>query len=291
MEESDNKKKKKHTVFGVIRLIVLVVSIGVFCFAAWQLYTIFHGYAAAGNEYDDLKTEFTSPNSSADVSASSQSTASSSSAETSEPTDTEETLIEDAEPPLAVDWNDLKSVNPEVVGWLYVDAEKIISYPICRGTDNSYYLHHTFRGESLFAGAIFMDCQNSGDFTNPNTIIYGHNMKNQSMFGMLKFLKEQARYDTDPYFWILTPNGNYRYHIYAAFDTPVESETYTLFSGNGPEFLTWEKKMQSQSKVSNSIPLSENDKTVTLSTCTSDSSTRCVVLGKCVSSARPAKAS
>ncbi|HUM83248.1 MAG TPA: class B sortase [Lachnospiraceae bacterium] len=291
--------KEKHRSFGsVIRIIVLIVALGVFCYAGWQLYLIYHGYAAAGSEYDNLKNEFTTPNSGADTSSdeASDSSPDGSAAASSEGGDSssaDETVswpaIEDAEPPVDVDWNDLKSINPDIVGWLYIDAEDNISYPICKGTDNSYYLHHTFRKEALFAGSIFMDYNNSGEFTDPNTVIYGHNMKNGSMFGMLKFIKGQKKYDSDPYFWILTPKGNYRYHIYAAFDTAVDSDTYTLFSANGPEFLAWEQKMQGKSEVANSVPLTADDKTVTLSTCTSDSSTRCVILGKCVSTAKPVK--
>ena len=84
--------------------------------------------------------------------------------------------------------------------------------------------------------------------------------------------------------------GNYRYHIYAAFQTAVDSEVYNIFTARGKEFLEWEKRLQAASEVSNSVPLTENDFTVTLSTCTSDSSVRCVVIGKCVSSTKPVKA-
>ena len=115
-------------------------------------------------------------------------------------------------------------------------------------------------------------------------------MKSGSMFGMLKYLRDQGKYDSGPYFWILTPQGNYRYHIYAAFQTAVDSEVYNIFTARGKEFLEWEKRLQAASEVSNSVPLTENDFTVTLSTCTSDSSVRCVVIGKCVSSAKPVKA-
>ena len=188
-----------------------------------------------------------------------------------------------------VDWDELKSVNSDIVGWIYVEAQSGISYPICQTTDNEYYLHRTFRKEPIFAGAIFEEFCNSPEFSDPNTIVYGHNMKSGSMFGMLKRLKEQSRYDEAPYFWILTPKGNYRYHIYAAFDTPVNSDVYMLFSKQGKEFMEWEQKMQNASEVSNSVPLAEDDFTVTLSTCTSDESIRCVVLGKLVSTARPSK--
>ena len=196
-------------------------------------------------------------------------------------------LVEDAEPPLTVNFKQLQAINPDIVGWLYVDTQNNISYPILRGEDNEMYLHQTFRKQYLFAGSIFEDYHNNTDFADPNTVIYGHNMKDGSMFGTLKNMNDQEKYDANPYFWILTPEGNYRYHIFAIFTTGADSDTYTLYYQNGPEFLKWEEKMQSQSNVKNEVPLAKSDKAVILSTCTSDSSVRCVVIGKCVSSDRP----
>ena len=278
---STKKNKRSHS-GGVIRTIIMVVALIVFCYSVYQLYKIFHVYHAAGKEYDELAADYTDPDASALPSG-----GSGDGQADGEVIAAEEEFVEDAEPPFAVDFESLKAINPDVIGWLYVDALPNINYPICRGEDNEFYLHHTFRKEYLFAGSIFMDSVNTPDFSDPNTIVYGHNMRNQSMFGLLKYLKDQEKYDSAPYFWILTPKGNYRYHIYAAFDTPYDGDTYTLFSAGGPELLKWEEEMKSRSAVTCDIPLSENDHTVVLSTCTSNSSVRCVVLGKCVSSLRP----
>ena len=269
---------------GIVRILVLIAAFAGLIYSGYQLYTIFHGYAAADSEYEDLQDKYTRP-----TEKKADPTPSPEPAKEEKKSEGATRLIEDAEPPLEVDWEELKAVNPDIVGWIYVDAESNISYPICRTVDNDYYLHRTFRKESLFAGAIFEDFCNSPDFSDPNTIIYGHNMKSGSMFGMLKGLKNQSTYDEDPYFWILTPGGNYRYHIYAAFDTPVDSDVYILYSKQGREFLEWEKKMQSLSEVSNSVALSEDDYSVILSTCTGNDSVRCVVIGKIVSTERPSK--
>lgn len=271
---------------GIIRGILFVAALCVFLYSAYQLYIIYHGYAAADAEYDGLAEEFTKPKPEKEPDVTPVPTA------TPVPVKTEtgeEDIIEDAEPPVEVDWENLKAINSDIVGWLYIDAQNNINYPICHTTDNEYYLHKTFRKEYLYAGSIFEECLNSGDFTDPNTIIYGHNMKSGSMFGMLKYLRDQIKYDSAPYFWILTPQGNYRYHIYAVFETAVDSEVYDLFNERGKEFLEWERRLQAASEVANSVPLTEKDFTVTLSTCTSDSSVRCVVIGKCVSSVKPTK--
>ena len=285
------KKRKKNRAAEIIRLLVMAAALIVLLYSAWRLYDIWHGYRAAGEEYKQLADEFTKPGGGTPSAApqpgeSSADGPGESAAESGENAE-EPRLIEDAVPPLTVDWEALRAVNSDIIGWIYVDAQPSISYPVCRGTDNDYYLHRTFRREELFAGAIFMDYLNSPDFSDPNTIIYGHNMKNGSMFGLLKYLRQQETYDEAPYFWILTPEGNYRYHIYAAMSTPVDSEVYTLFGSRGEEFLAWEKRMQAASDVKNNVELAENDFTVTLSTCTSDSSRRCVVLGKMVSTEHP----
>ncbi|MDO5701919.1 MAG: class B sortase [Lachnospiraceae bacterium] len=299
-----------------IRWVILIAALAVFCYSGFRLFGILNGYREAKNEYASLADSYTTPKYQPEKEDKTEkkktdSAAASSSAENAadgnEPRamefvkepfningpagdgDKEQMLIENAEVPLEVDWKRLIEANPEIAGWIYVDGVPGINYPVLKGEDNEYYLHHTFGGQYLFAGSIFEDYHNRSDFSDPNTIVYGHNMKDGSMFGKLKNLRDQAAYDADPYFWILTPSGNYRYHIFSVFTTRVDSDTYTLYSQNGPEFLKWEEKMKEQSEVKNDVPLSAHDKTVVLSTCTSDSSMRCVVVGKCVSSARPEK--
>ena len=97
-------------------------------------------------------------------------------------------------------------------------------------------------------------------------------MKNGSMFGMLKkYRADETLYNTSKYFWILTPEKNYRYEIIAAYTTSVNSETYTLFKGPGSEFLEYEKKMFQNSEIQTDASAEDadvKDKIVTLSTCT-----------------------
>ena len=266
--------------------IILIIAIAVFCYAGFQLYKIFHTYKASNDEYDKIASSYTMPYE-----------GSSSNGSTDNSTDSSEKGIkaeasgeeyEDADPPLSVDWEALKSINPDITGWIYIDALSSISYPVCKGTDNEYYLHKTFEKQDLFSGAIFEDYSNASDFSDPNTIIYGHNMKNQSMFGKLKFLKEQETFDKSHYMWILTPEGNYRYRIFAVFDTDYDSDVYTQFNGRGSIFPEWAEKMKGLSEVNaGDMTFNENDFVVTLSTCTSNDNVRCVVLAKCVSSDRP----
>lgn len=91
---------------------------------------------------------------------------------------------------LQVDFESLQSINPEVIAWIQIPALDI-SYPVAKGTDNAYYLHHMINGETNKSGSIFMDYHNQEDFTDRNTIIYGHNMRDGSMFGPWKNIRIQ----------------------------------------------------------------------------------------------------
>ena len=246
---------------------------------------------AEGQETESGKktTGFTE---SKELSESTESKELSESTESKEPTEptepiVEEDLTEDAEPPLVIDWEEQRRINPDIIGWLYVDGMSHISYPILYSGDNEYYLHRNYLREEVFAGSVFMESLNTPDFADPNTILYGHNMADGSMFGSLKFMDTQEAYDAHPHFWILTPRGDYRYRIFSMFFTEVDSDVYLIYTWHGPEFRDWEKRWLEKSDVYTGVPLTRQDRTVVLSTCTSDSTRRFVVFGKCVSSRKP----
>ena len=298
-EERSGERKKKRRAGSVLRLVILFAALGVFLFSAWKLYTIFHTYHLAENEYSGLQEEFVTEaaqESEEDeeavrekLNAQIEAAVAEKGQDDPEVTETAEDLKldllpEEGEPivvpPLDIDFAELQEINPDVIGWLYVEAIPSINYPILQGEDNEYYLHRTFRKEALFPGSIFVECQNSPDFTDPHTIVYGHNMRNGSMFGMLKTMRTQEVYDKSPYFWVFTPEASMRYKIFSTFETSATGDVYVLFSRTGEEFLEWETQWQEASRIKNGVPLKEHDRVVTLSTCTSNSERRCVVMGK-----------
>ena len=258
-KQPEQKKKKKSDVLLTIALIVAIV---VFCYAAFNLYHIYTEYKKGTDEYNQIEEM----------------------AVTERDADSAEVAGPNAQlkPPIEVDFDKLKSVNEDVVGWIYVDALPDISYPIVKGKDNQTYLHQTYEKNYNFAGTIFVDYENSGDFSDCNTLVYGHNMKNGSMFGHLKKFREDDRlYKQDKYFWILTPERNYRYEIISAYTTGVNSDTYTLFKGPGEEFEKYLETIKGYSEIqTDDTDLTIKDKIVTLSTCTGNESTRFVVQGK-----------
>ena len=258
-KQPEQKKKKKS---DVLLTIALIAAIAVFCYAAFNLYHIYTEYRKGTDEYNQIE-EMAVTERDAD------------SAEVAGPS-------AQIKPPIEVDFDKLKSVNEDVVGWIYVDALPDISYPIVKGKDNQTYLHQTYEKNYNFAGTIFVDYENSGDFSDCNTLVYGHNMKNGSMFGHLKKFREDDKlYKQDKYFWILTPERNYRYEIIAAYTTGVNSDTYTLFKGPGEEFEKYLETIKGYSEIkTDDTDLTIKDRIVTLSTCTGNESTRFVVQGK-----------
>lgn len=121
-------------------------------------------------------------------------------------------LPADAPQPSVPDWSGLQEESGDIAGWIELPAVGI-SYPVLQGEDNEFYLHHDIHGEYLFAGSIFLDSESSPFFRNLNTVIYGHNMRDGSMFARLKEYADSAVWEECPYFWIYTPEASILYRI------------------------------------------------------------------------------
>lgn len=131
---------------------------------------------------------------------------------------------------MAVDFEELSAINSDVVAWIYIPAVDI-SYPVVKGSDNEEYLHKSFDGKKNSAGAVFMNYANSEDFSDENTFVFAHNMKNGSMFGSLKsFVWDTETVNSNPYIWIFTPNATYQYEIFSAYNTDKNSDMYQISS-------------------------------------------------------------
>ncbi|MBQ0000882.1 MAG: class B sortase [Clostridiales bacterium] len=268
------KNKKKRTFADVLLTLILVAAIGVFCFAGVKLGKIYLEYKAGSDEYSDLADLAVTTNDTED-----------SGAKERDIVDMEAAPDPNApvKAPIKVDFDALRAVNEDVIGWIYVEAlADTINYPVVHGKDNDEYLHMTYHRNYNFAGTIFIDCANNTDFNDCNTLVYGHNMKNGSMFGLLKrFVSTEKTYEDSKYFWILTPTKNYRYEIIAAYTTGVTSDTYTLFDNPGEKFEDYLRKISTRSEIKTTPgDLTIDDRIVTLSTCTGNYATRFVVQGK-----------
>ncbi|MDO5574265.1 MAG: class B sortase, partial [bacterium] len=124
-------------------------------------------------------------------------------------------------PALNPDFCELAKINSDLVAWLYIEVIDL-SYPVVQGEDNEYYLTHTFEDQKNASGCIFMDSEQDPNLSDYNTFIYGHNMKDGSMFGSLKKLLYMDDFTQKaPYFYLYTKEGIYQYRIYSCYqDTP-----------------------------------------------------------------------
>jgi len=176
-----------------------------------------------------------------------------------------------------MDFTALREVNSDVLGWITIPST-VISYPLLQGTDNQYYLKHTWKKWSSAVGAIFLDCQNSRDMSDFNTVVYGHRMNNGSMFASLKYYKKQSYWSAHPYVYITNDYGSHRYEIFAAYEVSTAGKTYQIgFSGDETKQAFLDYCME-QSVIDTGITPTVYDKILTLSTCTGNGhSTRWVV--------------
>lgn len=134
----------------------------------------------------------------------------------------EQYVKEEAEPELAelpIDFAGLQEVNPEIYAWIEVPDTKI-NYPILQheGEDQSYYLTRDLNGQSNQAGSIYTEDYNNKDFKDPHTILYGHNMKNGSMFHNVRYFAEKEFFEEHKDLYIYMPGKILRYEIIACYE-------------------------------------------------------------------------
>lgn len=167
--------------------------------------------------------------------------------------------------PLAVDFDALRMQFPDAVAWLYC-PDTVISYPVMHADDNETYLYALPDGTSNRAGSLFLECQNRADFSDGNSVIYGHNMKNGTMFGTLTKYAQQSYYDAHPYLFLFTPDASYRIELIAGFVTDVDSPVYTL--ANVPEQCAELLRIvAAQSDFVSDVLPANDERLITLSTC------------------------
>ena len=254
-------------------VILCGVFLGVFIFAGYQLYNTFYGYHAATQEYENLNQQFVST----------QVTPEATPEATPEPTEeVVEATPEVVAGPISVDFNSLLAQNSQVVGWIY-SPNTVISYPVLKGGDNDYYLHHTLTGAENASGSIFMDAVCEPDLSGDNTILYGHHMNNGSMFASLANYKQTGYLEEHPTLYYYTPTQNYMLQVFACFVTGGDSDVYAFNFATRQEYQEFINRMYSRSNFDTGVEVTSSDHIMTLSTCSYEyDDARYVVLCKIV---------
>lgn len=181
---------------------------------------------------------------------------------------------EDQEPVsvvLSPDWNALQSTNPDIVGWIYI-PDTVINYPIVQGSDNDYYLDHSSMNNTNTIGSIFLDAAASADFTDLNTIVYGHSVtQSNAMFTQLALFEDQSFFESHRYIYILTLSQNYRCEIMALTKTKSDSFLYQIGFAPNHYWTDYLDQMMAEAMYTHDVgEISENDRVVMLSTCDLD---------------------
>lgn len=164
-----------------------------------------------------------------------------------------------------VDFAALGRINPEVVGWLYA-PDTVISYPVVQGPDNTYYLDHLFDGTRNSAGCLFLDSGCQG-LTGKNSVIYGHHMKNGTLFASLECYQDQDYYDAHPYIYLITPERTLTIEIFSAYVTGKEGEAWQMTFSSQEEYGMWQERIRERSCFECDIIPQVTEAVVTLSTC------------------------
>lgn len=167
---------------------------------------------------------------------------------------------------LKVDFDKLRKINPDIVGWIRYKGTPI-DYPVVQGRDNNKYLHTRFDGSYSECGTLFVDAVTDAPFEQFNTIIYGHHMQDGSMFGSLKKLRDPEFCRKHPKMELATPEGNYNLEILAFLNQPSDSRVFINNVSGEEDKAEYSDWIKSRAVYTTDTDISAADRLVILSTC------------------------
>ncbi len=271
----NGKGKKKWTASNLILLLVGIAMIG---YAAYRIGSLLLNYNNSNQEYDEIADDFVTVNS-----GNSGTNELGTDGASTEDADSYVSSGQDWSTKAATIWYEMVSVDisglskkyPDVVAWLYQEGDTTISYPVMYSGDNDTYIHTTYKGSYAYAGSIFMEGVNNPDFNDSHTILYGHNMRNGSMFGTLRYLQTKDNYIEDHgYFQIFLEDEIRRYQVFSYEIVEESSWLYTIPDLESEEYTTLLEKIRSKSEISTDVEVTNEDHILTLSTCYGSNTTR-----------------
>lgn len=234
------KKNQKRAAFDVVSGTILIAAVCVFVFSLYQLVMMLVPYHTGGKEYDEIK----------DLAITSDGGAEG----------------------FSVDFDALLEINPDTIAWIRFDEPSIINYPVVKSADNNEYLTKTFAENDNKLGAIFMDMRNSSDFSDRNTIIYGHHLNvSPDMFSRLHLYEDEEFCKEHPDFYIYTPDGKVRtYTVFSAGIVKATADNYDIEFASDEEFEQYIQTCRDSSNYQVDVDVNAQSQIVSLSTCTGD---------------------
>ena len=233
----------------IIYVILTLICAFALVFSGYQLYREYSEQQESIELYTDLAELIVMPD---------QET------ETADSTESGETVAEYTGP--VIDFAGLKEINDDCVAWIYIE-DTVINYPIVQGSDNTYYLKHLIDGKWNSSGSIFLDSRVSGNMSDRHSIIYGHHMKNGTMFSELTKYKEQDYFDAHPTGYLITPERIYQIEFFAGYVANVKSASWELSFASDEDYEKWIQEAKKQSWFTSDVNPAVTDQVLTLSTC------------------------
>lgn len=254
-----SKGNKRKTVRIAIWLL-LVVGIGAAGYGCWYYYDALQQEKAKANLAQEVKKTTLEDVESAEFTGITDG---------AEPVIPEDIATEDAMNP--IDFDKLQEYNEELYAWIHIPNTKI-DYPVAQHDgDNEYYLKHNMYGEPEFAGTIYTEQYNNKDFSDPNTILYGHNMRNGSMFQNLHLFRDAEFFEENQYVYVYTPSHKLTYHIFAAYEYDDRHLMKSFDFSDEKVFATYLEDVfhvrSMNANIRQEESVTKDDKIITLSTC------------------------
>jgi len=175
----------------------------------------------------------------------------------------------------------LQEMNPDVFGWLSVYGTNI-DYPLVQGEDNAAYVNTSVTGESLLSGSIFLDYRNRRDFSDFNSIVYGHHMDRQVMFGEIGEFSDEAYFEEHPYGNLYVNGRDYGIEFFAFLQVDAyDSRIYTPAIEGEADRHGYLEYLLEKALYTRPVGVESSDRLILLSTCTSDATNgRHILVGK-----------
>lgn len=241
-------------------------AVAVICYCGYQIITTAQNYALADKEYVNIKDSYVSAID-----------------ENRDPKIEDTVKAKDDEagsdPNLNVDHEGLLKINSDYIGWIYY-KDGDISYPVTKAAESNpdFYLDHSFEGQEVSSGCIFIDTNASEDFTDNNTFLYGHNMYNGIMMGSIKKIYQSPSDYSDPYIYLYLKDGTKKvYRVFAMYVTgendsktymiPKTSEVMRSYIDRGLRLGKAYTNVELTEKENEILMNAEDQKLITLSTC------------------------
>lgn len=254
MRTSGMERKRKHLILFITLMIVILIVSTAFAVQYWKRKMVNDDYMMLASEVNVTETQ-------------------------PQPSTEQEDILAELGieiPGKNLDWDKLYEENPDIYAWIYV-PDTTVDYPVLQHpTDNTYYLEHNMDGSTGFPGCIYTENYNSTDFTDNNTVIYGHNLKDKTMFSSLHNFEDAALVNEDHYIYVYTEEKVWVYKIFGAYERDA---LHLLANEDMSNEYVYERYLNSISQIEDGIKnirqdmeITEKDKIITLSTCTNHNS-------------------